>query len=168
MRAERVDVDTAAYQQALGQELRMLRRKRGWTRKDLQQRMNCEISLQTLATYELGTRQCTVLRLVELCLAMDEPAHELLERVHRRVFGERSDGRIKIDLLRVIHDDTPQLLPFRRWAKDRLSEGSGPTDISLDKPALDMLATLCDLTTNDLISDLRAIAGAPTPRPRPA
>jgi len=47
----------------LGAELRSLRKGHGWTRRDLLERSELNIALQTLATYELGTRQCTVVRL---------------------------------------------------------------------------------------------------------
>src|SRR5690606_17619059 len=51
-----VQVNGELYQQALGEELRLLRNRRGWTRKQLNQHLQSDISLQTLATYELGTR----------------------------------------------------------------------------------------------------------------
>ena len=79
-------IDTVAYQRVLGDEIRSLRKQRGWTRKELNKRLQTEISLQTLATYELGTRQCSVVRLVEICHALDVPAHEVLARVHERFF----------------------------------------------------------------------------------
>ena len=54
--------------------IRSLRKQRGWTRKELNRRLQSDISLQTLATYELGTRQCSVTRLVEICVALGVPA----------------------------------------------------------------------------------------------
>jgi transcriptional regulator with XRE-family HTH domain len=150
----RLEVDT--YQRILGEELRRLRRNRGWTRKELNQRLQSEISLQTLATYELGTRQCSVVRLVELCLAMDELPQDLLARVHKRVFTEEP-GRIRLELRRVIEDDQPELLPLRRWAQGRLAQDGGPNgqEVQLDLSALERLAELCDLSTVDLLSRLR-------------
>src|SRR5256714_9428176 len=79
-----VHIDSDLYQRVLGEELRKLRRRRGWTRKELNQHLQSDISLQTLATYELGTRQCSVVRLVELCMAMDERPQDLPGRVHGR------------------------------------------------------------------------------------
>ncbi len=100
-----MQLDTATYQRVLGDELRRLRKQRGWTRRDLNRRLQSDISLQTLATYELGTRQCSVVRLVEICLALDEVPHELLARVHQRVFSDSPVGRIRIDLRKVVRDD---------------------------------------------------------------
>ncbi|MBB4688893.1 transcriptional regulator with XRE-family HTH domain [Amycolatopsis jiangsuensis] len=114
-------IDAEHYQRVLGDELRKLRRGRGWTRKELNQHLQSEISLQTLATYELGTRQCSVVRLVELCVAMDELPQDLLAKVHRRVFVEEP-GRIRVDLRRVITEAGPELNPLRRWAEGRLRQ----------------------------------------------
>jgi transcriptional regulator with XRE-family HTH domain len=161
-----VQLDAATYQRVLGDELRRLRKQRGWTRRDLNRRLQSDISLQTLATYELGTRQCSVVRLVEICLALDEVPHELLSRVHQRVFSDARVGRIRIDLRKVVRDDQPELLPLRRWAKGRLAEdtnGGQVAEVSLDIAALERMAELCGLETVDLISRLRAITGPATP-----
>lgn len=159
-------LDTATYQRVLGDELRRLRKERGWTRRDLNRRLQSDISLQTLATYELGTRQCSVVRLVEICLALDEVPHELLARVHQRVFSESPVGRIRIDLRRIVRDDHAELLPLRRWARGKLAEYNGhqPPEVSLDISALEQMAELCRMETVELIARLRQIA-APVPDP---
>ncbi len=159
-------LDTATYQRVLGDELRRLRKQRGWTRRDLNRRLQSDISLQTLATYELGTRQCSVVRLVEICLALDEVPHDLLARVHQRVFSDSPVGRIRIDLRRIVRDDHQELLPLRRWAKGKLAENNGhpAPDVSLDIAALEQMAALCGLQTVELIARLRQISG-PFPGP---
>lgn len=156
-----MQLDTATYQRVLGDELRRLRKKRGWTRRDLNRRLQSDISLQTLATYELGTRQCSVVRLVELCLALDEVPHELLARVHQRVFSDSPVGRIRIDLRKVVRDNQPELLPLRRWAKGKLTEINGhqSPEVCLDISALERMAELCGVETVDLIARLRQITG---------
>jgi transcriptional regulator with XRE-family HTH domain len=161
-----VQLDTATYQRVLGDELRRLRKQRGWTRRDLNRRLQSDISLQTLATYELGTRQCSVVRLVEICLALDEVPHELMARVHQRVFSDSPVGRIRVDLRKVVRDAQPELLPLRRWAKGRLAElngTQGQADVSLDISALERMAELCGLETVELIARLRTVAGAAEP-----
>jgi transcriptional regulator with XRE-family HTH domain len=154
-----VHIDSELYQRVLGEELRTLRRRRGWTRKELNQRLQSDISLQTLATYELGTRQCSVVRLVELCVAMDELPAELLARVHRRVFTTDS-GKVRLDLTKVVADQQPELLSLRRWAADRLRHPGSPREIGLDQPALDWMAELCGLSPGDLVARLRAFENA--------
>ncbi|MFF5988104.1 helix-turn-helix transcriptional regulator [Prauserella flavalba] len=152
-------IDADAYQRVLGEELRKLRKQRGWTRKELNERLQSEISLQTLATYELGTRQCSVVRLVEICLAMDELPQNLLERVHRRVFGDEP-GQVRLNLAKVVADDQPELLPLRRWARGRLEQASG-NDVQLEFSALERMAELCGMETQDLIARLRKLSGLP-------
>ncbi|HWD01435.1 MAG TPA: helix-turn-helix domain-containing protein [Amycolatopsis sp.] len=157
-------IDAEHYQRILGDELRKLRRRRGWTRKELNTHLQSEISLQTLATYELGTRQCSVVRLVELCVAMDELPQDLLAKVHRRVFVEEP-GRVRVDLRRVVAEGAPELFPLRRWAEDRLRRAADPTagsgsEVSLDLPALERMAELCELPVVELISHLRKLTPA--------
>ena len=153
-------IDAASYQRVLGDELRRVRKQRGWTRKQLQHRLQSEISLQTLATYELGTRQCSVVRLAELCIALDVLPHEVLARVHDRVFSGDRPGHIRVDLTQVVLDQQPELLPLRRWAKDRLNQTpeGRPQEVHLDLAALEQMAELCGLDTVELISRLRRLA----------
>jgi transcriptional regulator with XRE-family HTH domain len=154
-----VQIDTAAYQRVLGDELRSLRKQRGWTRKELNRRLQSDISLQTLATYELGTRQCSVVRLVEICVALGVPAHQVLARVHERVFGDAPTGHLAVDLATVVADTRPQLMPLRRWAQGRLAGlvPGQPPEVHLDLPALEYMAQLCQLSTVDLITTLREL-----------
>lgn len=148
-------IDGDAYQRALGDELRKLRKRRGWTRRDLNERLQSEISLQTLATYELGTRQCSVVRLVELCLAMDELPQNLLARVHRRVFGD-DPGQVRVNLTLVAGDDSPDLGPLRRWARGMLEQTSA-REVQLDQAALERMAELCGVNTQELVARLRGL-----------
>lgn len=149
--------DTADYQRILGEELRNLRRKHGWTRKVLNQHLQSEISLQTLATYELGTRQCSVARLVEMCIAMDALPQDLLAKVHGRVFPD-DHGRVRVDLRAAAETDQPELLPLRRWAEGRLSQDSDPNnEVHFDPAALERMAELCAMPTTDLIVRVRRL-----------
>lgn len=151
-------IDATSYQRVLGDELRRVRKQRGWTRKELQTRLDNDISLQTLATYELGTRQCSVVRLAELCLAMEVLPQEVLARVHDRVFSDERPGHLRVNLAKVVGDGQPELLPLRRWAADRLQQSQhGQPEIHLDLAALEQMAELCGLDTVDLISRLRTL-----------
>ncbi|SDP21983.1 Helix-turn-helix domain-containing protein [Lentzea jiangxiensis] len=160
MRPANGQIDTAAYQRVLGDEIRTLRKRRGWTRKELNRRLQTEISLQTLATYELGTRQCSVVRLVEICHALDVPAHEVLARVHERFFGDTPAGYLALNLAAVAATDDSRLIPLRRWAAGRLHAlppGVSP-EVHLDLPALENMAQLCQLPAVELIRILRALS----------
>jgi transcriptional regulator with XRE-family HTH domain len=151
--------DGTSYQRILGEELRTARRALGWTRRDLQRRLHGEVSLQTLATYELGSRACSVLRLVELCMAMDQAPHELLERAHRRACGETARGTVTVNLASLAAapnpDEAPELAPLRRWARGRLAAAPAPRWITLDPPALEQLGVLCHTDATSVVAKLR-------------
>jgi len=44
----------------LGEELLAVRTRKGWTRRDLQRRLTFDVSVQSLATWELGSRHILV------------------------------------------------------------------------------------------------------------
>ncbi|MDV6013652.1 helix-turn-helix transcriptional regulator [Haloechinothrix sp. LS1_15] len=156
-------IDSQRYQQILGDELRKARKRRGWTRKELNQRLDRDVSIQTLATYELGTRQCSVVRLAEICLAMGETPHDLLGRVHARLFSTGAD-QIEINLVTVAHDPRPELHPLRRWAADRLrDEGTfSHPYVYLAPAAVERLAELCDVPPHELREYLRTLSNPVT------
>lgn len=155
-----MQVDGELYQQALGDELRLLRKRRGWTRKQLNHHLQSDISLQTLATYELGTRQCSVVRLAEICIALGEQPHEVLARVDRSMFAG-SPGEVQINLVKVVDSTEPELLPLRRWAAGRLEQTTNPasTAISLNLAAVERMAELCGVQPTELLDRLRAMSG---------
>lgn len=133
----------------------MLRRRRGWTRKELQRQLPSGISVQTLATYKLGFRQCSVVRLAELCLAMDELPQHLLARVHHRVVVVDEPGHVRVNLRSLTTLVEPHLAPLRRWAEDRLRRPGAGEDVQLDLAALCRMAELCDLQFAELVGFLR-------------
>lgn len=142
----------------LGDELRRTRKQRGWSRKQLLDHMESQISIQTVATYESGRRQCSVARLVEICRAMDVYAHDLLARVHQRAEMDMSKSLV-LDLNQIVGDRQPELAPLRRWAHQRLVHADGATTpaVPLDRTALKLMAELCGMTTLDLIRRLRQL-----------
>jgi transcriptional regulator with XRE-family HTH domain len=147
-------MDGAAYQRALGLELRRLRLRRKWTRAQLVQRLPGELSAQALASYETGTRSCTVVRFVELCGVLDASPHDLLERVHQVVAHEEYPAALRVDLNRLSHDEHRELAPARRWAAGEVARHASPVR-ELDYPALESLASLCGLAVLDLVRLLR-------------
>jgi transcriptional regulator with XRE-family HTH domain len=157
-----VHVDSDLYQQTLGDELRKLRKRRGWTRKQLNQHLQSDISLQTLATYELGTRQCSVVRLAEICIALGEQPHEVLARVDKTLFAG-APGEVQIDLAKVADSTLPELLPLRRWAADRLISMPASAEVSLNLAAIERMAELCGIKPAELLDRLRELSSLGTP-----
>ena len=118
-----VHIDAASYQRVLGDELRRLRKQRGWTRKDLNDRLQSDISLQTLATYELGTRQCSVVRTGRAVPRAGRAAARTAgARARPGVQPVRRAARLRVDLRQVVRDTQPELRPLRRWANGRLQQ----------------------------------------------
>lgn len=160
------------FAQVLGHELRAARKQRGWTRKQMRAHLadsadadnaeNDEVSLQTLATYELGTRRISVQRLVELCAVLGQPPDQLLLRAITGAFGADTDDRVAVDLSTLARTADPRLVPLRRWAAVRVRQrpaGLPPVE-ELDGHALSALAALAGTTSNELAHALRDLAGA--------
>ncbi|PPK68888.1 helix-turn-helix transcriptional regulator [Actinokineospora auranticolor] len=155
-------MDGVAYQRALGRELQQLRMRRRWTRAQLVQRLPNELSAQALASYETGTRSCTVVRFVQLCTALEASPHDLLERVHDQVSHEEYPASLKVDLVELADDERPELAPARRWAATEVARHA-PGTRDLDLAALESLAALCGLSTVELVRMLRSGPNADEP-----
>lgn len=154
----------------LGNELRTARKQRGWTRKQMRAHLAAdadggeddEVSLQTLATYELGTRRISVERLVELCAALEQPPDQLLLRAITGAFGADHADRVTVDLPALARTADPRLAHLRRWAAIRVRQRPAalPLVEELDEHALAALAALAGATSNELLHALRDLAGA--------
>lgn len=155
---------------ALGNELRTARKQRGWTRKQMRAHLaadnadtdNDEMSLQTLATYELGTRRISVERFVELCAVLDQPPDQLLRRAITGAFGADHADRVRVDLPTLARTADPRLAHLRRWAAVRVHQRPAalPPVEELDEHALAALAALAGITSSELVHALRDLAGA--------
>ncbi|WP_103341136.1 helix-turn-helix domain-containing protein [Amycolatopsis sp. CA-126428] len=157
-----VSIDNVRYRRVLGDELRQARAERGWTREELRSRMGGGLSLQTLATYEQGTRQCTLIRFVELCVALGESPSDLLARAHRRMAAGPETG-LRLDLTRIVHSAPPALEPLRRWAQNRLALSASPDDAKevIPPAAIEQLARLCGMSVAGVVTALGQLAPSP-------
>ncbi|SFQ29212.1 helix-turn-helix domain-containing protein [Amycolatopsis rubida] len=153
--------DAELYNLVLGDELRKRRTGRKWTRKNMLDQPGVEVALQTLTSYEQGTRQATVHRLVELCAAMDVLPQDLLASVQLRILG-REPGRLRVRLPVLAASDDPGLAPMARWAAAMLRHPGHPLEVDLEPVAIEPMAELCGLGPADLVARLSALD------PRPA
>jgi transcriptional regulator with XRE-family HTH domain len=79
-----VDPDQAQrFQEALGDQLRQARSNLRLTRQEVLQQLGLGLSTQTLASYELGNRRISVIRLIELADVLGVSALELLGGVSK-------------------------------------------------------------------------------------
>lgn len=146
--------DLAEYPRVLGAELRRLRQASGLTRRELIDRLPDDLSIQTLATYELGTRMISVLRLVQLCEALGTTAQELLASADGEL--RRQPGTVRINLRALACDTGNTLAPARRWAASRLRQlpADAASIATLDRAAVEQLARLCDVPAVALLRTL--------------
>jgi len=150
--------EKADFMLVLGDELRKARRRRRWTRKQLQERLNPPVALPTLASYEMGMRHCSVNRFIEICEALEASPPAILANALRRAAAAAPTGCLDIDLRPVVSDDGRTLRAFRRWAQQRLAATPGAEpDIRLEAPTVKRLADLCNLTAPDLVARLTAL-----------
>lgn len=151
-------------QEALGDQLRQARRSLRLTRQDVLQQLGLGLSAQTLASYELGTRRISVIRLIELADVLGVSALELLARGLRRVSRvEPPVSALRVDLAAVVHDETPELAPLRRWARTWLESlpDRADTVVRFEPGAVQPLAEICAVDPRDLacLLDAHALLG---------
>jgi transcriptional regulator with XRE-family HTH domain len=146
----------AGLSRLLGDELRRERKRRGWTRKDLHARLGWNLAVQTLATYELGTRTLSVEHLVELTDALGVSVPDVLARALARVGNVGQTNRLEIDLHKITSDRSAESAPLRGWAQTRLRQiaKGQPTSARLDHPAIMCLAQVCGLDAEELTARL--------------
>jgi transcriptional regulator with XRE-family HTH domain len=148
-------LDGDAFRRVLGDELRAARKERGLIRKDVAPHLDHDMSLQTLATYELGTRNMPVVRFVEICRELGVSPVEILRRAYERVFPETA-VTWTVDLTDAARLEDPELAPLCNWAASRLRFlplGARRT-VRLDRAAVEPLAALCGLEPCELIRRL--------------
>jgi transcriptional regulator with XRE-family HTH domain len=111
-----------AIARALGEELRRTREARGWSRAQFCRRLPSKIGDRTVLAYEHGLRQLTMLRLIELCEALEvDPATVVALGLQRaRLHLERLT--LHVDLNKMVRDELVRFRPLRQWARNRLNE----------------------------------------------
>ncbi|HVK19982.1 MAG TPA: helix-turn-helix transcriptional regulator [Actinokineospora sp.] len=146
----------------LGKLLHAVRDARGWSRPELIARMPDEISHQTLASYEQGTRNVRVSRLFELCDALGVRASEIFAATENDpeyatetrldpapldpapLGGVTVDGAT-VDLVAISRSHTSSLRPLRLWAQACLVHQPERRHVELSPHAITVLAGLCDM-----------------------
>lgn len=150
-----VDVADSVITRALGTELRRARNRVGWTRDELARQMPSGLHPRTLATYEDGSRQCTVLRLVEICLALGIAAPDVLGLALQRAEVDLDAIRLQVDLHAIMRDERKELERLRQWAQKRLeNDPNAPDVVRLESAAIREMAVLLDYTPSDLFRHL--------------
>jgi transcriptional regulator with XRE-family HTH domain len=106
---------------AIGEELRRARESRGWSRAQFVARLPSGIGERTLLSYEHGTRELAVLRLLELCASLEtDPTGVLSFALQRaKVLLENMD--LQIDLHALLDNHNPTFRPIHQWARNKMN-----------------------------------------------
>lgn len=148
------DIRDEVVARALGEELRRARESLSCTRDQLVDRMTSEIQPRTLASYEHGSRQCTVVRLVEICQALRTPAPELLGIALQRAEIDLDNVFLQVDLHALTRDDRDELVQLRAWANKRLANNPDTRVAVLKWDVIQEMAIFLDCTRSQLVGYL--------------
>lgn len=116
------DVTARYISWVLGQELRRTREGRGWSRGQLVARLPSGIGDRTLLSYEHGTRQLTVLRLLEICQVLEVSAADVLAHALQRARIHLENLVLRIDLRLLVEHRNEQFRPMVQWARNKLNK----------------------------------------------
>src|SRR2546430_8078839 len=140
---------------AVGEELKRARNTAGWTRDEVVERIHSEIQPRTIATYEHGTRQCTIARFVEICGCLGVAASDVLDLAQQRAEMHLQTIGIQVDLNSVVSDVETELEQLRHWASNRIAADPNGSGVAyLTAPVVQEMATFFDLTRSELIRHL--------------
>lgn len=136
----------------VGREIRRVREQRGWTRAQLVDRLPSRIGDRTLLSYEHGIRFVTVVRLIEICNALDIPASAILERAMRKAADLRNYS-FTVNLRAIARDTREDFKPVQSWAATRLAETSNP-ELTLASATVREISALLGIAHDELAAYL--------------
>jgi len=160
-----VGATDGAITRALGEELRRVRHQAGLSRAELVDQMSSDIHVRTLATYEQGARQCTVVRLVEICRTLGVAAPDVLWLALQRAELDLETTGLQVDLRAVIRDERVEFGPLRRWAHKRLERDPDGQGIArLNRAVVQEIAIFLDYSWQELVRYLLKFSPQTAPR----
>jgi hypothetical protein len=155
--------DHDAFLRAIGEHLRDYRqRKLQWTRAVQLRHMTTAIcTTDTLAAYERGQRDMTLIRFVELCRAMGIQPSTLLANVEAEIFHGIAPQDVELNLRLVGRLPADPYGPLVTWAQAQLasSDASDVPTHTLPIDALGAMATLCGVTLDVLLAEIARVHG---------
>lgn len=144
-----------ALAEALGQELKRVRERRGLHRADVIRQLEAGIHAQTLATYENGRNSLDLVRLTELCRVLRVSAPELIARVMQLCQRDLDLIGLEVNLARVAEmTDDPSLLKVRQWARELLARERDATVTHIVLAEVKMLAIVCNKDYDEMLNYL--------------
>ncbi|HEX5407931.1 MAG TPA: helix-turn-helix transcriptional regulator [Pseudonocardiaceae bacterium] len=154
------------YQRVLGAVVRRNRTDKGWTRAELVEALQelptpwrIDVPVPTLASYELGTRALSVLRLAQVELALGVPPGAIDTEVKSVMWPSANPNVLAVDLVRLSHSTRYDIVPAINWATALLASNPDQRVAELNAGALSELATLCLVDAEnvmELLGEFRA------------
>lgn len=167
MGAPQDDQFDAAIARAIGAELQYARKRIPWTRSELISRLPSEIHVQTLAAYERGIRQLTVVRFVEICQALGVSPPEILTWALQRAGIDLPISGVQVDLRTILNDERPELATLNSWARHRIEADPLSSAIArLDWALVQEMAMMFGIDRSEFVKLLITFTPRPVPRPR--
>ncbi|WP_459718870.1 helix-turn-helix domain-containing protein [Actinophytocola sp. KF-1] len=143
------EATAAAIARALGEELRRVREARGWSRAQFVKALPSQIGDRTLLSYEHGSRQMTVLRLLELSEGLGVPASAIVAQAMQRARLYLQNLVLRVDLRQLLQDNNMHYRPLSSWARNRLGKAPGGV-IEVTPSGLRELAAVLGRTPEEL------------------
>jgi len=137
----------------VGEELRCLREARHWSRLQLVGMLPSGISDRSLLSYEHGTRQMTLLRLAELCWALDVAPPTVFARGLQRARLLVQKLTLAVDLQALLADERVTFRPLEQWAKNTLNDCPNGI-VEVEPMVAKNLARVIGCTPNELTDHL--------------
>ncbi|CRK59222.1 hypothetical protein [Alloactinosynnema sp. L-07] len=114
-----------------------------------------DVTFQTLASYELGNRHCTVMRLLDLCDSLEVSASEVVGVVSCHAGDCPAPTGIVVSCAVLARTTRPALHPLRRWAKTMVTRDPSRDRVVLSDAAVVIAAELCGLSPATMDAHLR-------------
>jgi transcriptional regulator with XRE-family HTH domain len=143
------EVTASAIARALGDELRRAREARGWSRALFVKRLPSRIGDRTLLAYEHGSRQLTMLRLLELAQGLEVPASVIVAQALQRARLYLQNITVRVDLRQVLQQTNVHYRPLVPWARNRL-HGSADGVIEVSPERVRELAAVMGRTHREM------------------
>lgn len=144
-----VDQDEVAIAHALGSEIRRAREAGGWSRAQFVARLPSRISSRTYVAYELGARQLSIMRFLELCRELGIAAPVVLHQALLNARLELHNLVLHVDLRGLLADTSDRFRLIFDWARNRIPDASDGV-VELPPVAVREMAALIGCSHLDL------------------
>lgn len=157
-----VTEQAALFNGVLGRLLRQRRRARGWSQRDLCERVTTSVSESVLGACEQGTQSMTVVQLLHVCDELGADAGALVSAAFAAAYPRHPvSPRTWLRFVDLARTDKPALQRLRGWATAQLRAAPAPhrptAGLYLSGPTVNAMATVCGLPVDELHEQLRGL-----------